>query len=448
MNRLPKGDRRGGSADSGALLRRVPLALGSFLLRGRGRDGRLILVLALLSYFGVVLIASLVGGGFDLWRLFGVPTVAPAFLDVSVITSAWECTRQGFDVLVENPCDPWDRPMNYPRAWLIPATLGLGQASTTFLGVAVSVAFFLSVLLVIGRVTTGEAIVTAAALLSPAVMFGVERGNNDLVIFAIVALAVTTMRARSGLLRFGSYALFLLAAVLKLYPVFAWTVLLRQERRHALVALAVTGVPMAAYLAATYDDLRLIGEATPRAISLSYGAAVIVDGVNERVSDVVPALDFLVRPDVQTLLQVVGIAVALGLALWLAGRLPSPAPNESTQTMQRRLDAFWVGATIYVGTFVLGNNWDYRLIFLLFTVPQLVAWIEARGPLAGVSAWALVAMIGALWLGSWLHRLPFPLPLDEVLNWLLFVFFAAVLLRTSPALPAFLRGRVRAMARS
>jgi hypothetical protein len=29
------------------------------------------------------------------------------------------------------------------------------------------------------------------------------------------------------------------------------------------------------------------------------------------------------------------------------------------------------GAAIYCGTFILGNNWDYRLIFLILTFPFL-----------------------------------------------------------------------------
>jgi len=30
-----------------------------------------------------------------------------------------------------------------------------------------------------------------------------------------------------------------------------------------------------------------------------------------------------------------------------------------------------VGAAIYVGTFILSSNWDYRLIFLIFCIPFL-----------------------------------------------------------------------------
>ena len=35
------------------------------------------------------------------------------------------------------------------------------------------------------------------------------------------------------------------------------------------------------------------------------------------------------------------------------------------------IDAFRIGASIYVGTYLLGSSFGYRLMFLLFTIPQL-----------------------------------------------------------------------------
>ena len=37
----------------------------------------------------------------------------------------------------------------------------------------------------------------------------------------------------------------------------------------------------------------------------------------------------------------------------------------------RSVDLMLVGAAIYVGTFILSSNWDYRLIFLVFCIPFL-----------------------------------------------------------------------------
>src|SRR5918994_5886802 len=144
---------------------RAERLVSGLLFRDGGRDSRIYLLAALGVYLAAVFLAA--AGGFDLWRLLGVPTAHPRFLDMNVITSGWECTRQGYDVLVQNPCDPWDRPTNYPRIWMSLAPLGLGQSSTVALALAVWAAFFAAVFSLIGRLTRGEALVYATVLLSP-----------------------------------------------------------------------------------------------------------------------------------------------------------------------------------------------------------------------------------------------------------------------------------------
>lgn len=53
------------------------------------------------------------------------------------------------------------------------------------------------------------------------------------------------------------------------------------------------------------------------------------------------------------------------------------------------------GAGVYLCSYVLVRNFDYRLAFLLLTLPQLLRWVRERSRLAVVS---LVALFGTLWL--------------------------------------------------
>jgi len=41
------------------------------------------------------------------------------------------------------------------------------------------------------------------------------------------------------------------------------------------------------------------------------------------------------------------------------------------ERFEARRRFFYAGAFVFLGTFVLGSNWDYRLTFLLFCVPLL-----------------------------------------------------------------------------
>ena len=68
------------------------------------------------------------------------------------------------------------------------------------------------------------------------------------------------------------------------------------------------------------------------------------------------------------------------------------------------------GSTSQSGTFLLGANFDYRLIFLLLTVPYL---IEQKKN-----------FIYLLILYFWISPISiFTLGLDDILSWILFIFF-------------------------
>jgi hypothetical protein len=91
------------------------------------------------------------------------------------------------------------------------------------------------------------------------------------------------------------------------------------------------------------------------------------------------------------------------------------------------IDAFRAGAGIYLGTFMLGNSWAYRLIFLIFIIPQLVTWIKVDRSRKIISVLALVSTIASCcptWIDSGI--------LDETFNWLLFIFLLYLMLSSLP----------------
>ncbi len=49
----------------------------------------------------------------DILRLWGIAPFQTPFLDISFVLAAWDCTRQGLDVMLVNPCDVLKLPFNY-----------------------------------------------------------------------------------------------------------------------------------------------------------------------------------------------------------------------------------------------------------------------------------------------------------------------------------------------
>src|SRR4029079_696030 len=94
-------------------------------------------------------------------------------------------------------------------------------------GLPVAVVFLAAALVVLpAGASARTGVLYGVALCSPAVMLGIERGNVDLTLFALVVGAVLlAQRSVRGVI--ASCALLLLAALLKLFPVFAAGFLLR-----------------------------------------------------------------------------------------------------------------------------------------------------------------------------------------------------------------------------
>jgi pimeloyl-ACP methyl ester carboxylesterase len=139
-------------------------------------------------------------------------------------------------------------------------------------------------------------------------------------------------------------------------------------------------------------------------------------------------------------IAVVGLALALAIAL---GR----RVRQGLDTRPSRgLDLLWAGAGIYIATFAFVRSADYRLVFLLLTIPQLVRWGAAArvlpiATLCGVlltlwlpSEWDNVPVINHLidtW-NDWTRAGGEPLPIAAPAQVLAFAGLACLLVATFP----------------
>ncbi len=392
--------------------------------------------IAAVTVYGYFL-ALIWSGGHQHWSRFYVPALNPPFIDLLNVTSGWECTRKGIDVLASNPCDPSGRPANYPQMWMWASHLGLGPHQNTLLGLLVAVFFFLAALALVRRASLFEGLAFGIALISPAVMLGVERGNADFIIFSLVVGALALFRARRTWVRILSHGLLFLAAALKLFPVFAWGVLARQERRWRLLSGGLLLLAFAVYALVILDDIRTIRRVLPQDVWFSFGAEVSVDAIRNALTEPADRAPGGAAGSNWPIALAL-VAVALSISAWIAWRRRAIARMlEGSVRGDFALDAFVAGAGIFVGSFALQQNWDYRLAFLLFTIPQLARWSRSGSSPVPLPGLTLVSVVAALWLGeayvSTTH------PPEELLNWVVFISFSAALFTL--LVPALLSGR-------
>ncbi|QLE55698.1 hypothetical protein [Nostoc sp. TCL26-01] len=349
-----------------------------------------------------------------IWKLWHIRYMEPHFADTRAITSGSEAYALGYDPLFNNVRDPWHRPMNLSRLWNTLFYFRINQSHTTLLGSIFIGSFLLSPFIFIKKLDTLTACVLSLLFISPAVMFGIERATPDLFLFFILSLGIRVgySSAIAGL------CFIIFAGFLKLFPIFGIGLILKAKKSQFWIILAITCLIFLIYLGLTLPDVKQMIQVTPRGTDVSYGANVLLLRLEQFVKN--PHYLKIIKYWLPTVFDWVLGGIFL---VSLSFMLKYPGERESTPEKYQYIDAFRVGAGIYICTFIFGNNWDYRLMFLIFTIPQIVAWLKQRKPpYFSVAALTLSATILSFWYliirASINMYLAFVL--DELCNWLVF----------------------------
>ena len=383
----------------------------------------------LLTLLGAALVSLLMAGlGPDrTWRLWNIPTMHPAFGDTRALTAGAESLRAGYDPLVANPADPWHRVLNYPRAWQVLARLGVTQRNTIAIALAMIAAFVTGLLFFVDHIDRVTAWLMALALFSPAVLLGIERANVCLLIFFLCAGALVALRRSPP----AAALLLTCAGLLKYYPFLGLFCLARAPRRTFLWLCGLMTTTGAVYLALTWRDVCLVLQGIDRGTFLSYGVNVGWMAARELGGS----------PAAVTLVAAASALLLIGVVLVFV-RSVRRHVEPSASLPEQHLDGYRLGAVIYIGTFLLGNNWDYRLMFTLFCLPQLVDWARDRA-LAPAARMTLAALLASLWMQFFFRFARFlpmggyaMLALDELANW---VLLGGLLYLLPAAAPRWLR---------
>jgi hypothetical protein len=362
----------------------------------------------------------------------------PVFLDFRLIPGSAESFRHGYEPTVNNPFDPTHRIFNYPFFWRLFFYSGITQRDTVWISISMIVLFFISVFLFPEKLSISGAVGMLFVLFSPASMLLYERGNVDLFVFFICAMAVLATSYSAYL----ATGLILFAAIMKLFPILGLTVLLREPKRKFLWLSSTSVLVLLIYMACTWDNVKASWTMTMRGDGLSYGTNILVTRYQGQITQALSR--WISLSEVQIVLQY-GLPTAALVLLFVFLLLALRNQEKVDFLTERNLAAFRMGAAIYVGTFLLGNNWDYRLAFLVLLVPQLVEWIRSSRKgyrVAAISSMVLVLL--SCW-HLWIMEMPpvavlysvddpkrFWIILDEIFNWLLFASLGYLLFASTP----------------
>lgn len=384
---------------------------------------------------GVLLITALLigsvlatGSTFAAWSWLGMPAMTPSFADLRIVGNAVDAAQAGIDPYLDGSHDQWGRLYNYPSVWL---AFMPSSRWTDATGIAIALATIAALLALFSLRRTRAQFVAAALMFSPPVLLGIERGNVDLLNFSLIVLVCfqAVHLPRPG--RTALYAAMLVVlSVLKIYPAAASLLLAFTTRRLTpfLVTALLCAIGVALVIGRT--ELSHILANTPRDRHWSFGSLVIAmefRGLFGAPGD---------GGTTDRILALLLVLASLGVALYVAVRKPRLVEG-ITADFDRddpRAVAAVAFLAIYCFTFVLGANYEYRLIFLIGAAAPFLQSFDRTCDSKKLIFPLLVAAF------AWSAHAPASRSFDEVVDLITTVAAMTLLLRV---LVTSLRSRAR-----
>lgn len=374
-------------------------------------------------------------GYIQTWELWKVPTESPQFSDFRLIPGSAETFRRGIEPSVRNPGDPHKRKFNYPTFWRLFFYTGITQTDTIWISILMITLFFAGVFLFPQNLTISGAILMLFIVFSPASMLLYERGNVDLIIF-FLCVAIVFAADYSA---YAAAALLMVGTVVKLFPFFGISVLLRESKTKFVRLFVVSLFMLLVYMVVTWDSIGASWNLTMRGKEISYGANVVFYRYGQALSQFLS--QWFGDSQVDRILKIGPIILAF-ILICIAGVAGLRDRESLALACDRNLTAFRMGASIYIGTFLLGNNWDYRLAFLVLVIPQLLQWTgSSNKKYRNIALVVMFAVLAAcwhfvIWFSPFFNFFEGSRELwfvfDEFLNWTLVPGFAYLLLASAP----------------
>jgi hypothetical protein len=365
-------------------------------------SGKKILALAVGILLLLLIVIGYLIGYQHFWSIWQIPMMPLSFADLRNLTGGAESITKGYDPLYYNPQDPWNRPLNQPR--LVQYILGflqINQSHTVLIGIIFGLLFLTGVFIAFKKLDKPSALIISLLIVSPAAALGIERGNHDLLMFFLVAVALALIDYT-----WLAMAILLLASFIKLFPVFAILSLWKSNGRKNIFFTIVFMGSFIFYIIYNRADWAQVFSSTQKGHYLwAYG--VMTYDLTATPYSYIP----------------LGALMLSTIMFYISSiRLQGWSVCDNSY-----IASFRAGAGIYLGTFLLGNSWAYRLIFLIFIVPQLVVWIKtdpSRKLVAVITLLMVITSSCPTWINSGI--------LDEIFNWLLFTTLFYLMMSSLP----------------
>ena len=281
----------------------------------------------------------------NFWHLMIVPNAKNDFTDFRCVAS-WARLFENITSWQFIYNDLSGCRINYPRVWIIISKF-LNLHNEAFLYAYLSILLILYIYIFYKLVQKYSSYFFIYIFFSGSSMLLMERGNIDIVIFVLLYFSL-----RSEIL-ISRYFLFILSVILKIFPIFGFLSLLKNNKNYYYFFITI--ILCILYFVIFKNDLYMIANNTPRTGDMSYGTLSITKNLEKHFNIY---LNYYY-------LSFGLVILSLIIYFFLEKKLFKLKNNTEDKF-------YFMGAGIFIFSFLINSNFDYRLIFLTFSIPAIL----------------------------------------------------------------------------
>jgi hypothetical protein len=391
--------------------------------RSVARDWRWLLMVIIFFYASLAFVIPVlkITSEKQLLQGFGVAALDYPMMDLRGVAVWCDAAKEGKNptmvpTWIHLPGESHPHPnflMNYSPQVLLLGKLGFSESTIVAWGLGLSVLYVVSLWILCGSCSFPRAMLWALLICSPASVLVVERGNLDLLLFALL-LGALLLRKHPWV-----EALMILAvASLKFFPIASLCAPWKEERNGGRAATLAATLIFIIYLAALHSHLAAIMGSLSGQCQSAFGCTTIADLLAHN--------GILSGAWKERFYIILKIAAPIGLGGCFLAGCSMTRSRIYAKVLERSRHAFFLTAPMMIGLFVLGPQMDYKWIFFLFMVPAGLDLIHSSYLTEAIAAkaWFVSVALYSWWTffsdeGSLRNAL-----LKQVLMWIVMLLSA------------------------
>ena len=275
------------------------------------------------------------------WEFFLVPIGKIEFHDFRCVLE-WNRLYENFLNTELTYNDRNGCPINYPKIWIL---ISKSLSNESLFNVILLINYGLYTYIFYYLIKNQNSFIYIYFYISGASFLLLERGNLEIIIFILIFLFLINKK-------FLKIFFLFLSIILKIFPIFALVSIL--NKKNILPFICTTTLALL-YFLITFSDLELIFRNTPKTGDMSYGTLAI-------------SINLIKHLHLEINYYLISfILVLLIILIYIIFFRKILISEKFTNS-----EMFLTGSSIYCMTFILSSNHDYRLIFLIFSIPLIL----------------------------------------------------------------------------